>query len=170
MRNNESAMEKGRYVHEMCRLYLLNDLDEENLDPTLVPYLDALKKFLHDSNGMGIIGVFDIKSGSPHPCVELQIPAYIELVNNGIPMYRDECHLILGVPSYCELPFYHSTYAYAGTPDIVIGTKPHREGHALYLKDNGKYSLQTVKDIRKNFETFLCFLRAERWKREKGLH
>jgi hypothetical protein len=162
-RNNTEAMQKGQYVHDMSRLYLLNELDEETLDPVLVPYLDALKKFLHDSNGMGIEGVFDIKSGSPHPCVELQIPAYIELANHGVPMYAPESHPIL------ELPFYHPIHQYCGTPDIIIGQRPFKEGYALYLKDNGKYSLSTVKDIRINLEIFLAHLKAYKWQKGKGL-
>jgi len=162
--DNTIAMKKGRYVHDMCRLYLLDDLDEESLSPILVPYLDALKKFLHDSKGMGIEGLFDIKSGSPHPCVELQIAAYIELVNQWQVWIKTECEMPL-----LETPFYHPTYQYAGTPDIISGDLPVREGYALYLKDNGKYSLSPVKDIRKNLETFLCFLRAEKWKHQKGL-
>ena len=164
--NNEAAMLKGTYVHDMCRLYLLNNLDEDNLDPVLVPYLDAFKKFLNDSKGMGIEGVIDIKSGSPHPCVELQVPAYIELVNNGIPMSAPE-----GMP-VLEMPFYHPVYQYAGTPDIIIYDKlPIFEGHGLYLKENGKYSLKPIEieNIRKNLEMFLQFLNTEKWKREKGL-
>jgi len=162
--DNTYAMQKGTYIHYMCKLYLLNDLDEEYLDITLIPYLDALKKFLHDSKGMGIEGLFDIKSGSPHPCVELQIPAYIELVNSGIPMSAPESMPVL------EMPFYHPIHQYCGTPDIIIFDKlPVREGYALYLKDNGKYSLSPVKDIRKNLEMFLQFLNTEKWKRQKGL-
>ena len=157
-------MQKGTYVHDMCRLYLLNNLDEDNLDPVLVPYLDAFKLFLLQSKGMGIVGCFDIKSGSHHPCVELQIAAYVDLINNGIPMSATESNIIL------EMPFYHPIYQYAGTPDIVIfDKKPVKEGHALYLKDNGKYSLKSVDNIRKNFEMFLQFLNTERWKKEHNL-
>lgn len=164
--NNTEAMQKGRYVHDMCRLYLLDDLDEDNLDPVLVPYLEALKKFLHDSKGMGIVGLIDLKSGAPTPCTDLQIAAYIELVNHWSVWLQTEWSDTMML----ETPLYHTVYNYAGTPDIVItGGKPVREGYALYLKDNGKYSLSPVKDIRKNFETFLCFLRTDRWKREKGL-
>jgi len=162
--NNTEAMLKGRYIHEMCRLYLLKNLDEGNLDSALVPYLDAFRKFLYEIKGMDIMGVFDIKSGSPHPCTELQISAYIELVNHGIPQSAPEGQPIL------EMPFYHSIYSYGGTPDIIIFDKlPVREGYALYLKDNGKYSLSSAKDVRKNFEIFIHHLNAYKWQKEKGL-
>ena len=166
MKTDEHYGVKGTYVHDACRLYLLNDLDESALDPVLVPYLDALKKFLQDSKGMGITGVFDIKSGAKSPMVDLQIPAYIELVNNGISM-----NLHPGViESGLEIPFYHPIYQYAGTPDIIIsGGKTIREGYALYLKSTGKYSLSPIKDIRKNFEQFIHQLEAYKWRKEHGL-
>lgn len=168
MKTDKHYGDKGNYVHDMCRLYLLNDLDEDNLDPQLRPYLDALKKFLQESKGIGIVGVFDIKSGSPHPCVELQIGAYVELVNNNCPMHEGcdpfKSDMVL------EEPFRHTLHLYAGTPDIIIsGGNRIREGYALYLKDNGKYSLSPVKDIRKNFEIFLHHLNAYKWQKEKGL-
>jgi hypothetical protein len=157
---------KGTYVHDACRLYLLNDLDEDTLDPVLIPYISALKKFLSDSKGMRITGVFDIKSGAKSPIAELQISAYIELVNHGTP--QNDLNRTAPI-LWLEEPFYHETHRFAGTPDIVIGNLPVKEGFALYLKDNGKYSLSTIKNTRINFETFLCFLRAEKFKREKGL-
>jgi len=162
--NNEAAMLKGTYVHDMCRLYLEDNLDEESLDPALIPYLDAFKKFLNDSKGMGITGVFDIKSGAKTPCVELQVSAYIELANNGVPMEAPKAMPVL------EMPFYSPIHNFAGTPDIIIiDRKPATEGFALYLKDNGRYNLSPIKDIRRNLETFLCFLRTKRWLMEKNL-
>lgn len=164
--NNTAAMEKGRFIHDMCRMYLLNDLDESSLDSSLMPYLDALKKFLHDSKGMGILGVFDIKSGAPNPCVELQVSAYVELCKQWDVWINTD----MAGEMILETPLYHPLHQYAGTPDIIIsGGKQVREGHALYLKDNGNYSLSTIKNIRQNFETFLCFLRTAKWRREKGI-
>ena len=168
MKTDEHYGVKGTYVHDACRLYLLNDLDESTLDPVLVPYLDALKKFLHDSKGMGMTGIWDIKSGAPTPCTKLQLSAYIELVNGNCPMHPGcdpfKSDMVL------EEPFMHPVYGYAGTPDIIIsGGNPIREGYALYLKDNGKYSLSPVKDIRKNFEQFIHQLEAYKWRKEHGL-
>jgi len=45
----EYARERGILVHEACRLFDEGDLDEENLDPILKPYVDAWKKFLFHS-------------------------------------------------------------------------------------------------------------------------
>ncbi len=163
--NNTAAMQKGTYVHLMCEMYMKNTLDEASLDPILIPYLDAFRKFLYETKKMGIDGVIDIKSGAHSPCVELQIPAYIELVNHGIPRVAPETMPIL------EMPFYHPIYHYCGTPDIIIYHElPVREGHALYLKANGKYALKTIKNVRTNLEIFFSFLITKRWIKEKGLN
>ncbi len=41
----EYAAARGRAVHKAIELLNANDLDESSLDPVLVPYLDAYKKF-----------------------------------------------------------------------------------------------------------------------------
>ena len=160
---------KGNYVHEVVRLYLLNDLNEDTLDGALIPYLDALKKFLSDSKGMQIQGVIDIKSGAKTPTVELQIAAYIELVNNGKSLSGFFDYAELKNNLILEQPFFHPLYNYCGTPDIVIGDYPVKEGHALYLKNNGKYKLETIPNVRRNLEMFLQFLNTEKWCREHNL-
>jgi hypothetical protein len=167
MKNNEEARLKGDYVHSMARLYLLNDLNESTLDDVLKPYLQALKKFLSDSKGMGIQGVIDIKSGAKVATVELQIAGYIELVNHGQLLH--DGYNLMGNKLLLEEPFMHPTYQYCGTPDIVIGDYPVKEGHALYLRDNGKYKLETIPNVRRNLETFLCFLNSYKYCKEKGL-
>ena len=166
MKNNEEARVKGNNVHAMERLYLLNDLNEETLPEYLQPYLEALKKFLSDSKGMGLNScVIDTKSGVKVSTVELQVPAYIHLANNGLTF--GDCKL--DGPMYLETPLYDPTFQFTGTPDIIIGPFPIKEGHALYLRDNGKYKLETIPNVRRNFEMFLCFLNSYKWSKEKGL-
>lgn len=41
--------DRGSYVHQAAHLYDRGELDEEALDPQLVPFLEAWKKFLKDS-------------------------------------------------------------------------------------------------------------------------
>jgi hypothetical protein len=41
----EYAAARGRAVHKAVELWNANDLDESTLDPVLVPYLEAYKKF-----------------------------------------------------------------------------------------------------------------------------
>ena len=113
--------------------------------------------------------IFDFKTGSPHPASELQLAAYSMLVKEGIGedgkkfMDRENKNAF-------EVRLYHPIWQFAGTIDMVIDDgKNTVEAFALYLKDNGKYSLSPVKDIRKNLEMFLQFLNTEKWKRQKGL-
>ena len=116
---------------------------------------------------MNIHGVIDIKSGAKVATVELQIAAYIELVNNGHPF---DSGRVEGEAKrmYLETSLYHPTYQFCGTPDIVLGDIPVKEGHALYLKNNGKYKLEKVENLRSNFNHFLCKLDSYKWDREKG--
>lgn len=44
----EAASNFGKAVHKACELDDLAELDEETLDPALVPYLDAWRKFSED--------------------------------------------------------------------------------------------------------------------------
>lgn len=43
------SRERGSAAHLACQLYDENDLNEETLDPAIVPYLDAWKKFTLES-------------------------------------------------------------------------------------------------------------------------
>ena len=159
-KDSEEAKLRGQYVHDMVYLYNLGTLDEDVLDPQLIPYLDAYKRFRQESKD--IQGVIDVKSGSPNPCVKLQIAAYVELVNNN---YKGQKSVAIS-----EIPLAHSIYPYAGTPDIVNSKIPVTHGYALYLKDNGSYSLDDhSKDLRRNFNIFIAFITTQIWKKENGL-
>lgn len=157
--NAEYARQRGIYVHTMIELFNKQDLDEDNLDPELQPFLDAYKRFLVEGKMEGII---DIKSGQPHPCTPLQLVAYKLLYEEGV-CVEEDC---LKLPVF-EVKMYHPTYRYAGTIDIVaIG----HQIQALYLQRGGTYKLEDhTKDYRKNKNIFLSFLVSYQWKVEKGL-
>lgn len=146
----EFARQKGIYVHKTTELYNKDILDEDTLDPALIPYLDAYKLFLEQNT---LEGIYDIKSGSPHPCTPLQLAGYALLAEEGLP--ADVCNL----PAF-EIKGYHKTYLFAGTIDILAEGKG---VSALYLKDNGTYKLEDhSKELRKNKQIFLSFLTT--WK------
>ena len=46
---HEEAMLRGRHVHTACRLWSDGELDEDSLDPRLVPYVDGWKLFAQES-------------------------------------------------------------------------------------------------------------------------
>uniref|UniRef100_A0A6M3J914 Putative PD-(D/E)XK nuclease superfamily protein n=1 Tax=viral metagenome TaxID=1070528 RepID=A0A6M3J914_9ZZZZ len=62
-----------------------------------------------------------------------------------------------------EYRMWHPTYRYAGIVDRVIeGNKC----YILFLKKNGKYSFEEVKNIRSNLNVFLSALNVMKWKQE----
>lgn len=158
--DNTYQMERGLYLHKAIELYHHDDLIEETLDEVLRPFFEAYKKFQKECPD--IQGIIDVKSGSPHPCNALQIAAYTLLVNEGTPIREIDKY-----PIY-EVPHFHSTYGFAGTPDIVT-EKPIKKGYILYLKNDSTYRLEEVKDIRKNINVFLSFLTCWKFKKEHNL-
>lgn len=105
---SEEGATRGTYVHQACHYYDMGWLDEEVLDPALVPYLQGWVKFLNDtgvniirsedridSERLGVTGqpdrivewpkvgfaIIDIKSGSLQPFTAIQLAAYKLLAN-----------------------------------------------------------------------------------------
>jgi hypothetical protein len=46
---NEYGATRGSHVHTACLYYDQGELDEETLDPAIVPYLEGWKKFIADT-------------------------------------------------------------------------------------------------------------------------
>lgn len=156
--DNTDAMIKGSYVHQMIDLEAKGTLDEETLHPDLKPYLEAYRRFRteHELNG-----IYDFKSGSPHPCTELQLAGYHLLV---------EVSTLLPDVPHIEVKLYSGLYRFAGTIDIVKISKMPCNAYAVYLQDTGRYKMvDHTKDLRRNKAIFLSFLTAYKWRSEKGL-
>lgn len=156
---SEAAMLRGSYVHLACEYLDHGTLDEETLDATLAPYVEAYRLFLTESrfevdpemierrlyhptwryagtvDRVGIMGkmpaVMDIKTGSQHPAYALQLAAYKELL--------------------------------AANNVTVV------KGFSLYLHDTGKYTLVEVKDIRAAWQIFAAALTLYQWKQENNI-
>jgi hypothetical protein len=100
---NDYAMTRGTFVHQACEMVDLDTLDEEQLDPALVGYVAAYKRFRaemdikwteiesprHDAS-LGFAGtpdriaektVVDIKTGAPQPWHGPQLAAYTMLAH-----------------------------------------------------------------------------------------
>jgi hypothetical protein len=142
---DEYGRDRGTYVHKAVHLYDTDELDEERLDPVLVPYLTGWKKFLKESNFVvidsevrlnngqftgkpdkvgllnGLPAILDNKSGSIEPWVALQLAGY----------------------------------------EILKGS-PHKR-IAVRLKPDGTYSLKEFKD-RQDRQIFLAALACYQWK------
>lgn len=103
-------LQRGTFVHLACELFDKGELDEESLDPAIVPYLISYKTFLTETGfkpqliearrfhsryfyagTMDRIGdirkksvLIDIKSGAPASVDELQLAGYWELIREEI--------------------------------------------------------------------------------------
>lgn len=56
------AAEFGNHVHQAVHLYNVGELDEQSLDPALVPYLDGWKLFLYESGATVILSEHRVAS------------------------------------------------------------------------------------------------------------
>lgn len=174
---NTEAMDRGTAVHRAC--YHLNMKQEGEIytDPIILSYLHSegfmnyIEAFICFRKEHKISGIYDIKTGSPHPCTELQLAAQWLLATEGLC-----CDGKKAEQTY-EMPMYHPHYRFAGTPDIVdIGYDSNNNAiigglYALYLSENGTYKLSNnyIKDARRNSQIFLSFLTVYSWKKARGL-
>lgn len=151
---DEYYLRKGRLIHLITEWEDSQELDEDSVDPNLMPYLIAYREFkaitgwqpwrrevsfYHEkyeycgrADAYGSFDthrwnwVIDIKSGSPHPSDLLQAPAYLfGLKSIGVPVEK------------CA---------------------------DLYLRKNGTYRFQEIYNPTKKFQEFLGGLR--KWREE----
>jgi len=108
---SDEGATRGRYVHQACHYYDMGELDEDSLDPVLIPYVEGWKKFTADTQvtilraeerivneRLGITGtpdrvvewpgvgyaVIDIKSGSLSDWTAIQLAAYKLLLTDAV--------------------------------------------------------------------------------------
>lgn len=100
---DEYGATRGKHVHTACHYYDMGELDEDSLDPALVPYVEGWKKFKQEtgfqvfdselrltSERLGLTGqpdkignlpaigdcIIDIKSGSLSDWTAIQLAGY----------------------------------------------------------------------------------------------
>ena len=146
----EYGRDRGRMVHKATALDDMDDLNEESLDPVLVPYVEAWRKFKKDSGF--IIEEIEV------PKVELQFkfagtPDRIGALN-GRRTVLDIKHIALPWTAL-QLAAYE-----------CLDTPPLRRV-AIELKDNGKYNLKEYKD-RQDRMIFFSALACFNWKKNNN--
>lgn len=144
--SDEWYLDRGTAVHEATALFDEGVLDESELDPRLIGYVDAWKKFRTDSafkpteiekivlsERYGYAGTIDrdgidIKTGAPCPWHELQAAAY----------WYALCPKLLG----CWM--------------------------CVYLHDDGTYLVKTIKakELHNLIAIFASALAINNWKKE----
>lgn len=150
----KSATNRGTQVHNMLEFYDEEALDESNLDPQLVPYLDGWKKFLDEVQPRFI----DIEKPIHHPTLN-----YAGKI--------DRFGLIGGEPYIIEIKTgqqakWHpiQTAAYK-EPYRLNSTDPGKriKRVAVYLTNKAKYKLVPHEKDTDDFTVFVNALRIYRW-------
>jgi len=154
--------EKGKAIHRMVELYLNDDLLEDSISPQeggfdLRPYLEAFKLF--QAEAPHVRGVIDVKSGQMEKWHFLQVCAYRELWLNGVDEHGKP---LRETRKGTEVRGYSPLWRYSGTVDIIDipEREDYPEAHVLYLKDNGKYKIEPVRDVRIHTQKFLTLVSA----------
>lgn len=163
--DSEYNKDRGSKVHKMIELYNMKNLDEESLDPILIPYLQGYKKFVAE-NGTPKNCIIDIKTGTPQPAVPLQLAGYALLIEEAFTLENEKFTDYHNNENYFELSLAHPIYRFAGTIDLVtINNKPQINCYALYLNEKGLYKIENhTKGLRHNKQIFLSFLTTFKWK------
>lgn len=156
----ERACHFGTAVHKATELYDLGTLDVDSLDPALVPYLDAWKKFLADT---GFINefveekVFSKKYG------------YAGTVDRIGILQRHRS--IIDIKSMSSISNSHSISVQTAGYEQAFSemwdeNKQSFRRYALQLKGNGNYNLVPYNDMT-DFNVFLSCLNIYKWSNRK---
>ncbi len=154
-------MEKGKAIHRMIELYLQDNLDPLSIVPEeggydLRPFLEAFQRFQVDAPNLE--GIFDWKSGQKMKWHFLQMGGYHDLCRNGIGEDGGPGPLLLS--QGIEIKGYHPFAEYCGTIDYVNTMNFYPRCFIVYLKDTGRYFLESIKDIRYHVKAFLILRSA----------
>jgi len=146
-------LQRGRFIHLACELYDRDELDEDTVDPQILPRLEAWKKFRADT---GFVPD-RIEEKFYHPVYLYAFKFDVHGPLNGSDVmidrksspYRTD---VLQGAAYCA-------GLEAQTPPISC-----KKAFDIYLKENGTYKLEPIPYLRNNFQTFLAVLTAYRWR------
>lgn len=147
------SRDRGSFVHQIIEWHLSKELDESTIDPVLMPYFEAWKRFERESSYVsdscetrlasatyrfagtidhighlnGHFCIIDVKSGAPTPATGIQLAGY----------------------------------------DMLLSAMGARR-FALHLKDDGNYKLIEYKD-RNDRNVFLSALALWYWKQNNNV-
>jgi len=146
-------LQRGRFIHLACELWDREELDEETVDPSILPRLEAWKLFRQDT---GFVPS-RIEEFYAHP-----VYLYGFKFDRTGPLNGREALIDLkSSPSPIDALQGAAYWAGLQAQDPPITCKAVFD---LYLKDNGKYNLVPIKFLRNDFLTFLAVLTAYRFK------
>ena len=143
------SRDRGSFVHKAIEYHLSGELSEETLDPVIVPYLDAWKRFQSEANYISDL------------CEE-------RLASNVYRFAGTIDHIGYLDGHFCIIDVKTSVVASAATGiqlagyEILLSARGARR-FALHLQDDGKYKLIEYKD-RNDRNVFLAALALWGWK------
>jgi len=154
----EYARQRGQAVHLATELYDLGDLDEDSMDPVIVPYLDAWEKFLIDSD-------FHVS--------DIEARVYSE--RNRYAGTLDRSGTINGGKAILDIKAVHKlspttglqTAAYEDAYRKDRRCKPARR-FAVQLKPDGAYVMREYTDT-SDLSVFLSYLQIHNWEQTYGI-
>jgi hypothetical protein len=148
------SRDRGSFVHKAIEYHLSGELSEETLDPVIVPYLDAWKKFQSEANYISNL------------CEE-------RLASNVYRFAGTIDHIGYLDGHFCIIDVKTSVVASAATGiqlagyEILLSARGARR-FALHLQDNGNYKLIEYKD-RNDRNIFLAALALWIWKQNNNV-
>lgn len=149
----EYTRDRGSFVHKAIEYHLSGELDEATLDPVIVPYFEAWKRFEKES---------DYVSESCELMLSSQIYRYAGTIDHVGHINRHPC--IIDVKTGAPTPA--TGIQLAGYENLLIVKGAKR--FALHLKDDGNYKLIEYKD-RNDRNVFLAALSLYYWKQNNNV-
>lgn len=151
--------ERGTAVHAACEFHDKGTLDAEALDPQIVPYLDAWKRFRDEARPV----IHGIEKRFAHRAYAGTVDRILSLPGTPIGVLD----IKTGKPAA-----WHSvqTFAYAaGGLDGIGSTSRDVPRWALYLDGEGRYKLERHQDYGSDALVWGGMLSILEWKRRHGI-
>lgn len=166
---SEEALKRGSYVHEAVLYHLEGSLDEAALDPNLLGYVEAWKKF-EQENGFRVLREGDLVSGR----IEAEIPRHHPIYGYaGTPDYLGtiegarERRILIDLKSGEPSDWHAEQLAlYAMLFDCASGPRPERWN--VYVRADGSYR-QVERKNREDFENAKAAITIARLRIARGL-
>lgn len=152
----ERGRQLGSAVHRMTELHDQDDLDEDSLDPVMIPYLEAWKKFRSETGFEPVT----IENKMYHPkhryCGTSDRTG---IVKGKLAVVDIKKMLALGPVIGVQLAAYQSMHIEAG---LAVTNR-----YALGLRADGTYRLEPY-TAPNDFAVFLSLLTVHNWKARHG--
>lgn len=159
LESNRYALNRGTQVHLATQLYEERVLDFETLDPVIIPYLEAWKKFLADSGFQSI----HVESRKYHS--RYRYAGTIDRIG-----LLDEKPTIIDIKTGAGLSKWVPLQlaGYAGLAcDSSLAPCDEIQRYACLLTKDGDYKLTRFSNTR-DWAVFCAALTLANWKEEKG--